>query len=262
MAKQPIVLIHGTWATGNLWREVPETLEALGFEVHTPTLRHHDHDFDTVRRTVSTASLTDYVDDLVAYCRTLPVPPLLLGHSLGGLLAQLVASRPETEIAGLILASPAPSAGMFNMYPSMTRMFFVHHLHPLFWRRPVMPDRKMFGWGVMNEQDPGVRDEIFEQLVPESGRAYFQLVFWYLDPSQAARVDDRQITMPTLVINGTKDRIVVPRVSRLTAARFERATHREVEGADHSLLWGRFHRPTFGVIEEWLGENSLLPVAA
>ena len=61
---------------------------------------------------IASLSLRDYTDDLVAFVNSLDSPPLLIGHSMGGLLAQRVASR--TRHAGLVAACPAPAAGILG----------------------------------------------------------------------------------------------------------------------------------------------------
>ncbi|WP_258380403.1 alpha/beta fold hydrolase [Streptococcus thermophilus] len=68
--------------------------------VHTPSFRYHDLPYQDCLNKVGTVTLQDYRDDLVALIESLNQPPLLLGHSLGFLVAQMAAKK--TEIAGMI----------------------------------------------------------------------------------------------------------------------------------------------------------------
>jgi pimeloyl-ACP methyl ester carboxylesterase len=78
--------------------------EQRGFTVHTPTLRHHELPLHEGATKIARLSLRDYADDLVALVETLESPPLLVGHSTGGLLVQLVAAR--TRHLGMVAACP------------------------------------------------------------------------------------------------------------------------------------------------------------
>ena len=93
-----VVLIHGTWLRGDSWVDTRAEFEQRGYTVYTPTLRFHDLPFEEGAKKVGPVSLRDYADDLVALVESLDSPPLLIGHSLGGLVAQLVAAR--TQHAG------------------------------------------------------------------------------------------------------------------------------------------------------------------
>jgi len=106
-----IVLIHGTWCDGNVWGEFKNKLEELGLRVHTPSLRYHDLPYEEVEQKVGRVSLGEYTDDIVKLVESLEEPPLVLGHSLGGLIAQLVAEK--TKVSGLILMGTAPETPSF-----------------------------------------------------------------------------------------------------------------------------------------------------
>jgi hypothetical protein len=92
------VLIHGTWGRGDSWGPARTAFEERDYTVHTPTLRHHELPLAEGATKIAPLSLRDYVDDLVALVESIDSPPLLVGISLGGLLAQLVAAR--TDHAG------------------------------------------------------------------------------------------------------------------------------------------------------------------
>ncbi|MEV5962552.1 alpha/beta fold hydrolase [Kribbella sp. NPDC051952] len=250
-----VVLIHGTWGRGNHFHEARAAFEARGFVVHTPTLRHHELPLEEGSAQIATLSLTDYVDDLVKVCESLDSPPLILGHSLGGLLAQLVAAR--TPHAGLIAVCPAPAAGIFAMYPSMSRLFLSHYLQPRPWTKPLRPTWKKFHVGGRITQTPEDSRALYEDLVCESGRAYCEMAFPQLDRRKASRVDYANISGPVLIFAGTEDLTVVPAVCRAAAAKYPNATYQEILNADHMLLFGNVLQTTMTHIDDWLVANHL-----
>ena len=110
-----VVLIHGSWGRGEQLAPARAAFEERGYTAHTPTLRHHELPLHEGAMKIASLSLRDYTDDLVAFVNSLDSPPLLIGHSMGGLLAQLVAAR--TRQAGLVAACPAPAAGILACDP-------------------------------------------------------------------------------------------------------------------------------------------------
>jgi pimeloyl-ACP methyl ester carboxylesterase len=107
-----VVLIHGSWSRGEQLAPARTAFEERGYTAHTPTLRHHQLPMQEGAMKIASLSLRDYTDDLVTFVKSLDCPPLLIGHSTGGLLAQLVAAR--TRHAGLVAACPAPAVGILG----------------------------------------------------------------------------------------------------------------------------------------------------
>lgn len=260
-AVEHVILIHGTWGNGEGWVEARAAFEQRGFVVHTPTLRHHELPILAGARKIASLSLTDYADDLVAQAESLSSPPLLVGLSMGGLLAQLVAAR--TPHAGLVAAAPAPAAGIFALYPRMTKLFASHFLQPRPWAKPLAPTWERWRTGVVNEQSEEFAEEIFQTLVMESGRAYCEMGFPWLDRHHAARVDFSAITGPVLIIGAERDHVVVPQIARATASRYSgRAKHVEIKGSDHMMFFGRYLPVTMGEVDRWMIESGLKQVGA
>lgn len=146
-----IVLIHGTWCDGTVWGEFADDLKKLGLNVYTPTLRYHDLPYEEVEKKVADVSLDEFADDIVDLIETLDEAPIVLGHSLGGLLAQKVAMKTMTK--GLILMGTAPAAGIFAFYPSMVICFYKHFLRWGFWKKSMPPYKHAFYDYCMNNQD-------------------------------------------------------------------------------------------------------------
>lgn len=253
---QHIVLIHGTWCDGKVWGTFATKLEAMGLVVHTPSLRYHDLPYEEVENRVGAVSLTDYADDLVKLVESLPEQPLLLGHSLGCLLAQMVAER--TSVAGMILMGPAPTADIFALYPTMIRCFIRHFLRWGFWKKAMPPYKAEFFKYCLNEQDEALKHEIFQDLVPESGKVYTQMAFPFLDKTQAGKVDFSKISGPVLVITGSQDKMTVSAIARKTAQNYPGSLLVSITGADHMYESGKFQDQTLSVIQGWLSQKHFI----
>lgn len=253
---KPIVLIHGTWCNGNVWGQFAEELAKFNLSVHTPSLRFHDLPYDECFEKVGNVSLTDYVNDTVTYIEQLEEKPIILGHSLGCLIAQLVASK--TEVDGMILMGPAPTSDIFAFYPTMVRCFIKHFLRWGFWKKPMPPYKTAFFKYCMNEQREEDKEVIFKDLVPESGLVYTQMAFPFLDPKKSAKVDFSKINCPVLTITGSKDKMTCSPIARKTAKHYENSLLISITGADHMYETGKYMHTTLGIIEAWLQQKKLL----
>lgn len=251
------VLVHGAWSRGQQWDPARAAFEDRGFTVHTPTLRHHELPLEQGAPKIARLSIRDYVDDLVALVASLDSPPLLVGHSLGGLLVQLVAAR--TAHAGLIAACPS-SVGPLGLNPTSLGISLPHALKTRPWAKPVYPPTWQRFWrGVAGTQTEEAAREAFDDLVCESGRVlFFELAMPWLDRDNAAKVDCGAIAGPVLVIGGGRDRIVPPRLARRAAARFANASYAEIPGSDHMVFYGAALPVTMGLIDDWLARGIAL----
>jgi len=258
-----VVLIHGTWCRGDSWGPTRAAFEERGYTVHTPTLRHHELPLPEGAIKIAPLSLRDYTDDLVALVDSLESPPLIVGLSLGGLLAQLVAAR--TRHAGVVAACPVPGAGFIpnpTMLRNGVRLVGRHYLQPRPWTKPLYPPTwQRFRRLLANTQTEETAREFFADLVCESGRAYCEFSFWYLDRGKAATVNFAAVTTPVLVIQGEYDRAITSQVTSWTAARYQRGTYVEIPGSDHLVFSGEALPVTMGHIDDWIARNHVLASA-
>jgi pimeloyl-ACP methyl ester carboxylesterase len=102
------VFIHGMWGTPDVWRNWRPYVEARGWQTMAPALRHHEAPPLAPPADLGTTSLADYVADLTNTIEGLPEKPVVIGHSMGGLLALLLCARGLAR-AGVLLTPAHPA---------------------------------------------------------------------------------------------------------------------------------------------------------
>ena len=234
--EKTIVMIHGMWGGGWCWDHYKPFLENKGYHCITPILRYHDMDpNDEPDPRLGTVSLTDYADDLEKQIRKLDVPVILMGHSMGGLLTQILASRDLAEAA--ILLTPAAPYGLMGLTPSVIRSFWSILTTWKFWKKPGRQTFKEAAYSTLGVLPADVKKKEFDKFVYESGRAVLEIGLWPLDSKKASKVDESKVTCPVLIIAGTEDKITPASVVRKIADKYkEVAVYKEFEQHGHAVL--------------------------
>jgi pimeloyl-ACP methyl ester carboxylesterase len=232
----PVVLIHGMWSTSETLRPVQDRMEAMGFECSAPTLPHHENGGDSKR--VGPMSLRNYISFLERYIKdqNFTRPPLLVGHSMGGLLAQLLAARVPT--AGLVLLAPGVAPGGIPAVSlSQLRFFFPITVKPFWWKRSHLPaSLKSANAGLFTNLEPSRQRQLFELLVPESGRVLFEMSFPQLDRTKAGAHDYKAVHVPIVILHGTKDGVLTVKGSHKLRSKYANVTLHQYPGAGHWLF--------------------------
>ena len=255
-----VVLIHGAWSRGEQLAAARAAFEERGYLAHTPTLRHHELPSDEGATKVAALSLRDYTDDLVALVNSLDSPPLLVGHSMGGLLAQLVAAR--TRHAGLVAACPSSAAGILGTTPTALRMCLPYVLRQRPWTKPCRPPTlEQFRRWIADTQTEDIAREIYDGLVCESGRAMCEMAVAVAKLSKATVVDFAAVTTPVLAMKAEYDRVIPSGGVRQTAARYQHGTYVEIPRSDHMVFSGAALPVTMGHIDDWIARNHVLAIA-
>jgi pimeloyl-ACP methyl ester carboxylesterase len=213
----PLLMIHGMWSRPSAFTTLRAELEAAGIASVAVTLPHHDVPPGSPAPAVlGTLKLADYVAALEREVADLGESPVILGHSMGGLLAQLLAARVAPR--GLILLSTAPSAQASSM--SLDAFWTMRRVTGRWgwWKAPTLLDADSARYGVYNGVPEAEIRPALADLTWDSGPVLAQLAAPWLDGDRGARVDyARLAALPVLVITGLEDRIVPPATSRKTA---------------------------------------------
>ncbi|MDR3498272.1 MAG: alpha/beta hydrolase [Parvibaculum sp.] len=230
-----ILLVHGMWSRPHIWTNFRAYFEDRGYRVVTPALRHHDIEpGDEPHPTLGTTSILDYVADIEANIKDLGCKPFVIGHSMGGLIAQMLAAR--GLVRGAALLSTAPCAPILSFNTDIVRIFFRELTATPFWRCPQLPSYKAMRWSVLNGFNERDARNLYASLIPESGRSFFEIAFWYLDRRRATLVDARKVQCPVLVMTGLDDRLTPAPLAIRNAAYFGNKARLElVPGHSHWL---------------------------
>jgi pimeloyl-ACP methyl ester carboxylesterase len=213
--KPPIVMVHGAFCGGWVFEHFRTPFEAAGHAVHAPNLRGHGPGDGP--NAVTGLSMTDYAKDIAALCASLPEPPVLIGHSLGGLVAQLAAR--QAKLRALVLLAPSPPWGVnsSSMEEAVTA-FGLHMLGP-FWMQAVTPDRTLMRTYSLDRMSKADRDAAVDRLRTESGRALWETLNWWLDPFMTTGLAAGPLAVPGLVLVGARDVVHPPATARQIAER-------------------------------------------
>lgn len=264
-----IFMIHGMWGGAFYWANYRSVLESRGWRCVATTLPFHDIDPGaTPDPRLGSTSLLDYVAALEREIDALGEPPVLVGHSMGGLLAQMLCARGRARAA--VLLAPASPAGIMALAPSVLRSFLPVMLRWGFWRKPMRQPFRTAVYSMLHLLPADRQREVYAKFVYESGRAAAEIGLWPLDRRRASRVEAGAVTCPLLVVAGREDRITPVRSVRRVAQRYgDRAEYRELDGHAHWLVGEPGWEAIATTVAQWLeafrkpasGVNPRAPVA-
>ncbi|RMH82366.1 alpha/beta hydrolase [Pseudomonas sp. AOB-7] len=210
MSEKPdIVFIHGMWSRHTVWEGWTSLFRQMGFRCHAIDLPGHEERGSDVL--LQGMALQHYVDAVVDAVTRLH-RPVLLGHSLGGLIGQLVAQR--LKIAGLVMINSAAPAQIFPLRLSMLPGLVRHFGKWALWRRSFRLSPWEANYLIFNRVGADERAALYELLIAESGMVAYEVGFGRLNLSHSNRVHKDSITCPMLSLAGGQDRIIPRSVSR------------------------------------------------
>ncbi len=238
-----IVLIHGLWMTPRSWESFRTFYKARGYRVLAPPWPRMQGEVENIRRDPSAlaglgvAEIADHYDRLI---RDLPEPPILMGHSFGGLIVQQLLDR-GLGAAGVAI-DPAPPKGVYRLPFSALKAASAVLSNPFnYGRVPAFTFRQFryaFGNNVSEEEARWFYDRY---AIPGPGRPLFQAATANLNPRAATKVNFRNSRRaPLLLIAGSEDHQVPASVVRENFRRYVWSMAitelREFSGRSHLIM--------------------------
>ena len=247
-------MIHGAFCGPWSLDGLKQKFEEAGYTVTAPPLRFHDE--KRAPAALAATGLADYAADLEEEIAALGTPPILVGHSMGGLLAQMLAAR--LKVAALVLLAPSPPWGITPTTLYEISAAHAMHLQPGHWNQVLEPNRDVALALSLDRLPRDMRDDVYGRFTCESGRAMFEVLNWALDFGQASAVDSKAVTAPLLFLTGSDDKINPPStVANIAKLYGDRATAEVLDGMGHWLIgepgWERLALRSL----EWLKLHGL-----
>lgn len=256
----PVVFVHGAFCGGWAFDEFRRPFEEAGFETHAPHLPHHERGANLEK--LAQCGVRDYADAIVDYVRDLARPAILVGHSLGGLVVQLAATR--IDCAGIVMIGSSPPWGVapttFDEHGNSLGLSLLGD----YWRRPAPPDWTIARRTTLDRLPPDAARLAFARFVPESGRAILETVHWWLDHAMGSAAPPFKIKAPVLAIAGGCDRVNPATTVRRIVNRFPagQAQFHEFPSMSHWLI-GEPEWPDVATVTlDWMRAKGATPSAA
>lgn len=206
----PLLFVHGAWHGAWCWDEhfLP-WFAARGFEAHAVSLRGHGD--SPGREGIRWHRIADYVDDVAEAAATLDRPPVVIGHSMGGLITQKYLERHPAPAAVLLATIPTrgvlPFVTRLGLHRPLTLASSLLHLSP--YRLVATPELSTAAF--FSESLPETtRRAYHDRLVEES----FRMI---LDAGVLDLPRPKRISTPILVLGADNDAIFPPHEMRATA---------------------------------------------
>jgi pimeloyl-ACP methyl ester carboxylesterase len=254
-----IVLNHGAWVTPSCWEPFRSFFQERGYECLAPAWPRKDRPIEAIRADPSPLArlgLAEIVTHCETVVRALPEPPILVGHSFGGLVVQILLDR-GLGVCGVAI-DPAPPRGVLALEPSVFRSLASVLLTWRGWRKVVRSSPANFRYAFVHTLSEAEARAAFDaHVTPETGRVFFEGALAMFSPRSPATVRFGNAgRAPRLIIAGGLDRIVPASVVRRNDRKYAKTAattdYREFPGRTHWIIDQDGWPEVAGFALEWI----------
>ena len=236
-----VVLVHGLWMTPRSWEEWVEQYESRGLQVLTPAYPGFEIEVEALRERpelIANLTVAETLDHLTRVIQAIDRPPIIIGHSFGGTLTQLLLAR-GLGSAGVVIDS-APTEGVRVTPVSQVRSLFPALKNPANRHQAVGFTPEEFHYAFANTLSNADSKKVWDRYhIPAPGYWVFEYgLFANFKPGhQDTWIDYDADRAPLLFIGGELDHIMPPSVNRSNAEHYHRSPalteYHEFAGRDH-----------------------------
>jgi pimeloyl-ACP methyl ester carboxylesterase len=269
-APDTIVLIHGLWVTPRSWEKWVERYEGRGYRVLTPAYPGLEVEVEALNEDpspIEALTIPGVVEHYEGIIGELEKPPILMGHSMGGLIVQILLDH-GYGAAGVAIDS-VPPEGVRRVPLSQTRAAFPVLRNPANRHRAVGFTPEQFHYGFANTLSEEASDEVYERYhVPAPGSFIWAAVLANFEPGhQDGYVNyNNDEHAPLLLIAGAEDHLqpAVVNESNFKHYRYSGATtdYHEYAGRSHYTVGQEGWEEVADYALEWAEANATTQPAA
>ena len=209
-----LLMIHGIGCDGSAWDVMKPGFEAAGWTCEAITLFPERRVRENPPASLPELGFADFVEAAAAEARRLTArdgaKPAVIGHSMGGLIAQVLAERGEVSEAVFLTPAQPKGCAEIGLPVAWT---FLNIILRQDRKRSYKVWKTGFSWGVLNLVPKERHDAIYATALYDSGKVYGEM-------TDGIEVDERKVTIPTLTIAGSQDRATLPKGVRKVAAKY------------------------------------------
>jgi len=262
------MFIHGAWLSARSWENFGEFFEARGYDVSAPEWPRKEGDVAELREStdeIKGLGLNEIVDHYEEQIQGLDEAPVLIGHSFGGLIVELLLDRGLGR-AGVAM-SPAPPKGILVLPFSSLKAASPALAHPSRWHGVVPLTLEEFTFGFVNTFTPEAAADAFERYaVPETGQIFYEAGFanFHLHPPTEVHFK-RDERAPLLIVGAEKDNTVPASLAKKQFEKYEKSDAQtdyiEFAGRPHLMMaaegWDEIAQQIDGWITSVLAESPV-----
>ena len=244
----PLLFVHGSFADARCWDEnfLPHYARH-GYEAHAFSMRGHGR--SEGHEHLHTWRLADYVADLAKAVGTMPAPPVLIGHSMGGMVVQKYLED-HPAIAGVVLMASVPPQGLLptNLHMAMRHPFLFQQMALFSLLGPTYGTPEMMRRLLFSQNMPLSKlREYFDYVQAES-----QVVALDMMGLNPLRLNPRQLRMPILALGARHDVFVSPAMVEETARFYNNTEVRIFPNMAHAMMLELNWREPADYLLDWL----------
>ena len=260
----PVIFIHGLWLHSASWEPWIDLFREEGYD---PSAPGWPGDPDTVEEArLNPESIADHgIDDVVehyaALIGKLPVRPILIGHSFGGMIAQKLLG--QDRAAAAVAIDAAQIKGVLPLPLSALRATLPVFKNPANRHRSVSLTAEQFRFAFGNAVSEEESAELYRRwTIPAPGKPLYEAAAANFNPHSPAKVDtDNSARGPLLLISGGKDHTVPESVTRATLKQYRHSDavtdFLAFPDRGHSLTIDSGWREVADAVLHWLKERGL-----
>ncbi len=250
--KTPLLFVHGAYTAAWCWDEhFLDWFAARGYCAHAPSLSGHGG--SPGRDHLDSFSIDDYVDDVAGVVASLPAPPVLIGHSMGGFVVQKYLERgdaSETLPGAVLMCSVPPQGLMASAFGLMFRKLgLFRELNALMGRSRVAAETLRDALFAQPTDADDLR-RYLRRAQPESQRALWDMALFNLPrPSRIRKI-------PLLVLGAEYDHLIPASLAEMTAKTYGVAAE-IFPGMGHGLMLERDWETVAARLLAWLDDLGI-----
>jgi pimeloyl-ACP methyl ester carboxylesterase len=264
----PLMLIHGAWLSARSWENYVDYFGKRGFAVSAPEWPRKHGDVEELRDSADESAglgVQEIVDHYAALIGELAQPPVLIGHSYGGLFVELLLDRGLGR-AGVAM-SPAPPKGILVLPFSTLKAGAPALAHPSKWHGVVTLTAKEFTYAFVNTFPAEEAAAAYERYaVPETGQIFYEAGFanFHLHPPTEVHFKNAD-RAPLLIVGASEDHTVPASLAKAAYKRYEKSPAKtdylEFAGRPHLHMAAPDWQEIAQAIDSWLDGVLDAPIA-